>query len=95
MMVLQTMAGQPSLPAAMKKNTTEIRPEADRIACSMSSPMAGVGKCKRFAHCSYSIRNMNKKINQNDPVCYQRLNSKSLISQGIFPGPPPLVKHNI
>ena len=38
MMVLQIMAGQPSLPTAMKKNTTEIRPEADRIACSMSSP---------------------------------------------------------
>ena len=31
----QTVAGQLSLPTAMKKNRTEIRPEADRIACNI------------------------------------------------------------
>ena len=39
------------------------------------------------AHCLYSIRNLNKKINKKDPLSYQVFTAKSLILQGIFPRP--------
>ena len=64
MVAEQSVAGQLSLPTAMKKNNKLIRPEADRIACNIWNSLWSYWKWSLLAQCLNSIANKHKKVNR-------------------------------